>query len=213
MRFRNMCIRGLAAIVCCMSGWTTLAGIVSIGAPASVLPGALESNTDIYMFQEQAGLTLGAPLPVDITASGLWNSSSGPGSPGVIPASTKINSYFFHADLETPPDKYLFGVVTLPQMVLGIIVEDSSLDATDAALGAGGTLYPTGTQYRGLNSGLLPDFLFLSGNRVDLAALLRLQPKLDQFRVITVVPEPASGTLLALAGGLAVALLGRRRKV
>jgi hypothetical protein len=153
---------------------------------------------------------LAAPLPVDISAPGLYSIVS-PDSPGVIPSLTTVNSYMLHHE---SVDSKLSGVIlsySFPQPILGIIVTDTKLDATDALLGNGGTSYPTGLDFRGLEIPylLLADVVFWSGNQVFLLVKTDTALVLDQVRVITAVPEPAT-IWLAIAAG-PIALLARRR--
>lgn len=212
-------LTGSAAIAAVLSTITLLsllapmsarAGLIVIGAPPSVLPGALTSQTDGYLFFEST-TTLAAPLPVDISAPGLYSLAT-PDNPGVIPSLTAINSYMLHHE---SVDNKLSGVLmsySFPNPILGLIVTDTKLDATDALLGNGGTAYPTGLEYRGLEIPylLLADVLFWSGNQVFLFVKSDTALVLDQVRVITAVPEPAT-IWLAIAAGPFALLAARRR--
>ncbi len=193
------------------------AATVPILAPPSVQPGALTSQTDAYVFFEST-LTLGSPLAVDISAPGLYNSSS-PSSAGVIPAGTDVSSFMIHRESVSQQYSFVYITYTFAEPVLGIITTDAGLDATDLTLGAAGTLYPTGLDFRGLEMPytITPDSVFWAGNQVFVAVASTTALVLDQLRVITrptvPVPEPGSITLSVLGAlGLAVMCWRKRRK-
>lgn len=193
------------------------AATVPIAPPPSVLPGALTNQTDAYLFLEST-LTLSSPLAVDISSPGLYNTSS-PSSAGVIPAGTDISSYMIHHESVSQQYSFIYITYTFPEPVLGIITTDAKLDATDLTLGAPGTLYPTGLEFRGLEMPytITPDSVFWAGNQVYVAVASTTALILDQMRVITEatipVPEPGSITLSVLgAVGLAVMCWRKRRK-
>lgn len=186
------------------------AGLIIISAPPSVLPGALQSQTDIYAFYEST-TTLAAPLSVDIAIPGTYNLGM-PTSPGVIPARTTVNSYLLHHESVSNQLSTVIVAGSFPNPVLGIIVGDTFLDASDPILGNPGTAYPTGLAFRGLEIPylLLADVVFWSGNQVFVSIQSTTADVLDQVRVITAVPEPAT-IWLAVVAGPAALLLRRRR--
>jgi hypothetical protein len=196
---------------------TAQAATIPIVAPPSVQPGALTSQTNAYVFLESTQ-TLNAPLSVDISAPGLYNSSS-PTSLGVIPAGTDVSSYMIHHESVDSQYSFIYITFTFPEPVLGIITTDANLDATDLTLGNPGTAYPTGLEFRGLEMPytITPDSVFWAGNEVYVAVASTTALVLDQIRVITAanipVPEPGSISLALLgAAGLALACYRRRQK-
>ncbi len=189
--------------------------IVPIAPPASVLPGALTSNTNSFVFQESTQ-TLQAPLAVDIITPGTYTLGN-PYAPGVIPAGTRITSYFVHRDTVSNQFKIGIGVAVSPTKILGIIASDANLDATDLILGNGGTAYPTGLAFRGLelNYAITPDTLIWNANGVTITAITPTMQVVDQFRVIAIAPVPEPTTLLMAgmgAGLLACAGWRSRRR-
>lgn len=201
----------LAALAATMLASVASAGIVPIAPPASLLPGALEDASNIHLIQETPDTTLAVGVNVDVTAAGLYY----PGSaltPGTIPAGTRVASYILHAD---PPGTGLItftGSWTAPGQILGIILSDSNLDNSDAILGNGGTAYPSGLQYRGLDFSLqiYPDFLFFNGSQL-IVSVFRTARVIDQVRIITAVPEPSS-MVLGLLGAVGLGMMVYRRK-
>lgn len=189
----------------------TRGATIPIAAPPSVLPGALTSQTDAYVFLEST-LTLGAPLPVDISLPGLYNSNS-PTSVGAIPAGTNVSSYMIHHESVDQQYSFIYITFTFPNPVLGIITTGPGLDATDLTLGNPGTTYPTGLDFRGLEMPytITPDSVFWAGNQVFVGVASTTALILDQMRVITQVPEPGSITLSVL-GVLGFAAFCWRRR-
>jgi len=122
---------------------------VEIAPPPSVDLDALESDTEVRTFEELQVVTLGAPLVVNISAPGVYDDAADV-TPATIPAATVISSHLVHFDIvfQGAPGAAT-GSVTFRDRILGVIVDDADLDATDF-LGAPGTTYPQpGIQFRG----------------------------------------------------------------
>jgi hypothetical protein len=185
------------------------AALIVIPAPPSVLPGAIQSQTDAVLFQESVR-TLASPLSVDIAAPGLYTTAS-PNAPGTIPALTQVTSYMIHHESVANVFSSVLVSFTFPQPILGVITSDPLLDATDGTLGNPTTSYPTGLTNRGLELPfpITPDAVFWSGNQVFFQVESNTAAILDQLRVITSVPEPS--TLLLLALSIVSASASRRR--
>lgn len=199
--------------VLCLSSGLAQAAIVPISPPVSVLPGALENGGNIHLFQEQADVTLTSALQVDVSAIGLYFPGSAL-SPSVIPAGTRVASYMLHSDPRGIFPTQYTGYWVAPRKIIGIILSDSRLDASDAILGNPGTLYPTGVAHRGLDFSLpiFPDLLFFDGSQL-LATVFRTGTVVDQIRVITLVPEPSTFALAGLGlAGMALVAMRRRKK-
>jgi hypothetical protein len=178
----------------------TTGAVVDVTAtpPASVLLGATQSDTEIKLFTERGGVTLVAPVNVDVSVPGTYNfPASAPYSPATLPAGTTVDSFFLHFDrVSTTGFGRLTGSVTVDCPIVGVIALTPQLDASDAALGRVGTLYPTGTEARrGLE---FEEEITLSADRKTLIVTLEIQsealpggpgdPTLDQIRVITSCP-------------------------
>lgn len=188
------------------------AAMVPIAPPPSTLPGALQSQTDAYLFLESSGV-LAAPLQVDISSDGLYNNAS-PNNAGVIGAGTFFSSYMIHHESVDFAFSSVLATYTFPDPVIGVITSDALLNASDAVLGNGGTLYPNGLEFRGLELPYLitPDSVFWAGNQVFISVVTNTQAVLDQMRVITSpIPEPSSVALAAIALGGMLCVVVRRR--
>lgn len=187
------------------------AALIIISAPASVLPGAIQSQTNASIFFEST-TTLAAPLPVDIVAPGTYNLAD-PDNPGAIAAGTKVSSYFLHHESVANQLSTVIVAGSFPNPILGVIINDTFLDASDPILGNPGTLYPTGLDFRGLEVPYtaLADVLFWSGNQVFISVKSTTADVLDQVRIITAVPEPSTFVLAGI-GGLGLLLCGARRR-
>lgn len=160
--------------------------VQQISAPASVLQGALESDTQIQLFGEQGGVTLSAGATADITNPGTYSNAASL-TTGTIPAGTKVDSYYLHSDpvgISSNVVQLLSGGVTFPTNVLGVVILDPSLTASNPALGVAGTQYPT--TGRGLTLGSPTDTVILSADQRTLTLHLSASNATKGVRVITV---------------------------
>jgi hypothetical protein len=166
--------------------------LVPVKPPPSVQLKAYTSQVEIRAFNENT-LTLAQDLAVDITLPGTYNDPNAL-SPGLIPAGTRVTSHLLHFDL--PPGVMgvtLSGSISFDQPILGLIVVDGSLDATDATLGAPGTIYPTpGITYRGLELGLASlgdDELVVGSHTLEVVNVnLTAFNIFDHVRILTAEP-------------------------
>lgn len=123
---------------------STTPTVVAVPAPATVLPGQNTSNTNILAFDERQCVTLEKTLGVN----GV------PDQPIPFPlvnfpiaAGTQVSCHFLHFDPSTTASAG--GSATFDADILGVIVGDADLDATDSICGLPTTAYPTGTSSRG----------------------------------------------------------------
>ncbi len=165
--------------------------VVEVSPPPSVAPGASESNERIIAFDEQQCYTLTQPLTVDISQPGTYSPTNPVLTPSVIPAGTVVSSHLLHFDPVGAPLTTVTrsGSATFDADVLGIIVGDTTLTASDY-LGATGTTYPTGAgiTLRGLEPGLNninDDIVTLSPDRRTVTVQFESSTNIDQIRVIT----------------------------
>lgn len=177
----------------------TSGAILQIVPPSSVELGALESSSKIFAYTEMLGLTLDYELAVDITSPGFYGETRNL-TPGSIGAKTAIDIYFVHFDPVSGLVN-LLGSITFDQDILGVIVLNDSLNATDRTLGFPQTAYPTGLNNRGLDfGGIYSDFITLSENRRTISINWQATRRVDQIRIITAIPAPGALVLLGLAG-------------
>jgi hypothetical protein len=101
-------------------------------APASVKPGAWESDSSIRVFGETYNTVLTAPLAI---------------GGKTIPAGTKVNSYYVHADPvgNANTDHRYTGSVSFGTKIVAVATSTADLQATHVKLGKPGVTYSTST--------------------------------------------------------------------
>src|SRR5579875_1329313 len=180
-----------------------------ISPPPSIQLNQLQSNTDLFLFQEKSDFVLPTDIHVDATAPGLYNFYPPPG--GTISAGTEINSYLIHDD---PINIELFLnrqiSFTHGETILGIEMLSSTLDASDPLLEAAGTLYPPSPIHWGLELGLEPDSIRWTGETIIWNTLTGAGFDTggeDNIRIITSItmPEPSYVPVLGLLFALVLA--------
>lgn len=188
--------------------------VVLATPPTDISEGNWESDTQIRAFAEQQNVTLQQGLTVDISQPGESDATNPNLSTATIPAGTVVDSYLVHFDPVGQPTSRvsLSGSLTFDEPILGVIALGDSLDDSDAAVGLPSvTTYSSGPG-RGLEFVQEDDndSLTLGAYQSGLQTVtcgLRSTTSVDEFRVITAVPEPA---VLAPAV-LALCLMKRRR--
>lgn len=187
--------------------------VVQIAPPPSVQFGALQSDDHMFAFDEQQNVTLAAALPVDISQPGQYGPDCGcdPLTPGTIPAGTTVSSLFVHADPigTKSPATVLDATIVTSTPIVGIEVcgrakpsvcgGNDGLDASDAVLGAPGTLYPTGDFGRGMNFDTQNDYLVWMVNDNTVEIQTSTEKHVDQVRIITAgspPPPPPPATII-----------------
>lgn len=120
--------------------------------PSDVRFDALESNTQIFVFRERESFALPKPVQVDISNPGFVDHHNDY-SPATIPAGVEVDSFFLHYDSVGHQRANTSGSVTVRGQIIGVIVEDNTLNDSDSIVGAEGTQYPTGQGARGFEAG------------------------------------------------------------
>lgn len=173
---------------------------VQIPAPPSAMFGALTGAPAWCWDEQQSVMVSGLPVNLSVNPS----NSTAP-TPGVV--NGLVDSHFIHFNDVMNPQT--FGSVTFNAPIIGVAYGNFELDASDLASGALGTIYPTGSPMRGVNSTFPVSVVSISGNTIhfDLRVGSAALADLDQIRVFTAVPTPGSLALLGVAG-----LAGVRRR-
>ncbi len=147
--------------------------------PASVVLNVTESDDGVIFLRERRNVALTSDLDVDIVETGRVNGDL-PISPGVIPAGTRVDSYFLHCDPATRRSRWQ-GTVTFDREVLGIVVRPRTLIDTNDTLGAPGTVYdPTSAMELQAE-----DIVELHSDRHSVSIDWYTTIGIDQIRVIT----------------------------
>jgi len=194
-------------------------GAIVQGLPPSDLDyGGTVSSDQILLFQEQSSFPLPSDVPVDMTAP--TTATGGPfTTAGSISSGTIVDSYFMHLHAYVPEAVTLSGSMTFDQDILGIMLSDESLYATDPIFGVSGTTYPAffDDNFRGTAEvDSANDIVTLS---LDLRTITVtgyvFDYGIDQMRIITEVspvPIPAAAWLFGTALFGLVGFTKRRKK-
>ncbi|MBI1730843.1 hypothetical protein HY229_07875 [Candidatus Acetothermia bacterium] len=170
---------------------STSGDIVQVAAPSSVQEGAMESNTTLKLFPEAKSLTLSQNVLVNLTGTGTFQNLTCIPT-GTLLANSIVDSYFFHSDpvgVLTDGGVSYTGAVTFDHDVIGLLVTDKTLDASDSILGAPGVSYPK-DDFRGLEVVANNDRATIATDRRTLQLELHTFNKVDEVRVITLVSGP-----------------------
>jgi hypothetical protein len=165
-------------------------GVVPIVAPHDLAEGAVEATGFVHTFVERTGLTLGAPLTVDVVNPGLYSASAQLPSPSpTIASGTVIDSYMLHSDPVGKPTSLLgnhfLATMSFDTDILGVIENRGHLDASDAAVGVPGAIYPTdparGLELQGTS---FNDHFTISADRHTLQVFFNTSTYVDEVRVV-----------------------------
>jgi hypothetical protein len=148
--------------------------------PETVRPGTYQHNY-MLLFQEQAGVELENPLPLNMCQPGCHEVREGIPTAN-LPAGQRIDSYFVHYDVRRD-DKTsrVRGTVRFARPILGVISASGQMVRTNELLGAWCTRYaPPG------KSGKQPahDLVTMSGDRRTLTLEWGFDGTADQIRVL-----------------------------
>jgi hypothetical protein len=115
------------------------------------------------------------------------------GGSGLIPAGTSVSSHLLHFDPTGSANVTLTGSIGVDAVIIGGIITASGLDASDTAVGAPGTAYPTGDAARGLDA-FQGDSVTVSGDRLTATTTVTDRFHFDQARIVThCAPPPPTG--------------------
>ncbi|MEZ5065880.1 MAG: T9SS type A sorting domain-containing protein [bacterium] len=144
----------------------------------------LASDSTAWLFPEGVQVELTSPLALDITSPGTYGE---PLTPGDVPAGEYVTSYMLHWDRAASAGDPTFyqGRVRFDGEILGLILTDASLDASDSVLGLAMT-YPGTNRQLELSTGVdsvqwTPDNVI----RID----ARSTSATDEIRVILRAPS------------------------
>jgi hypothetical protein len=149
-------------------------------------------------------------VSLDANAPGVYDEERDLGT-YPLPVDTPVFVYLLHSDTINDADISFTGSVTFPFEIIGVIVRGRRLRLSDDDLGVPGVQYSQSDNYRGLELDTQDEERFeISSDMRTLTFWFRTTNVLDEMRIITVVPEPAS--VIALGAGLAAVMAKRRRR-
>jgi hypothetical protein len=181
--------------------------------PPTVAEGLHESSTNVNVYVERADSTLSPSVTVDIIPSSAFPFTVAAVTdlrPGTISAGTVFDSYLVETDPVGQPTPGIVFRKTLSftEPILGVIVQTSTLTASDKTVGHPGTTYP-GSQ-RGLELQHSDSVTLDNANTITVD--LQTQRDVDEVRILTAVPPPSTAncapsaqpqyTMVATDGGI-----------
>lgn len=151
-----------------------------ISPPASVTLGQLESSTVAYGFFESSAV-LGSGVTIDVSQPGIYN-AAGDVTTSSIGAGTPVISHLIHYD-PVSGSHSVEASVTFERDILGLIIENGTLGATDGTLGHPGVTYlpPDPNRRVELGGG---DWIRFGGDLRSFRAQLAATNGSDQIRVV-----------------------------
>jgi hypothetical protein len=201
------------------AGIQSLLGDIQTASPPpfSVQENAVQNDQYAAVFPEKQGLLLPSPLSVDISSSGVFNEAADL-TPFVLPAGTRVNSYFVIAD--ATDGRSFTGAIAFDEPILGVVIGEATLQASHPVTGLLGIVtYPANGS---ADANQAPAKFGGYGNAYTVNLFTRTvqfssnidysgDETYNHFRVITaatVVPEPSA--LMVLFGGCLAAGVRRR---
>jgi len=118
--------------------------------PPSLRQHKYEHQRWVRVFQERSNYELPASVRVDLSRPGTKAKNIGRFSHKTIPAGTRVDVYLLHFDPKGRVGATRDASINFYSDILGVVTKKALLDASDPTLAVGGTRYPTGQRYRGV---------------------------------------------------------------
>lgn len=168
---------------------TVTGGLVEIRAPESLVPGAFEATGEIRVIAEQQNRPLGAALAISVPIDGrtppvLFDAANDLAA-ATLAQGTYANSHLLHLDAAGAGNPTaVSGTVTFSTPILGIIVRDADLNASDSVVGLSDVAYGAAAG-RGTELSATGDRITLSPDMKTISVTLLGDAGIDEIRVIT----------------------------
>lgn len=212
MNIRKIMILPMLAIAGAASG--SIVGVSGdstlIAQPADARFNQLVSAPQVFVWNEAQNVALNAPIHANAQTPGLYNQTSDLEDITINPARIGISSHFIHFDSQGAQVGAATGSVTFDGEILGVIAvnESNMRDLDNSDFLGNPTLFSHNNNNRGLEFSPSGDRFSISADRLTIEFHFEIAAPGDYMRVITLVPTPGAGTLLAASGLLAL----RRRR-
>lgn len=162
-----------------------------IVGPPDITFGEVVADGRAFLFREKQGVGLTGDLLLQITKPGIYAYGATP-TPDTLRAGRSINSWFLHTDTESGGK--VEGSFTLPNPIIGLIVDSRELNSTDEIFARSETTYDT-SDLRGSILDLQDnDQIVISDDALTITFSLDTSGGGDTFRILTSDTQPTDIT-------------------
>lgn len=186
----SLAVEASAAIIGTAGDLTVLSS-----PPFSVDIDDLQSNSQVFVFQEQASRILPQDIGAILAQPGTIFRGNNVPAAGQLFAGAVVDDYLIHADFVSLQGHYT-GIITFDRDILAVIPIRAQLDGSDGILAHPNTEYPSGRSDRGIEG--VDDQVGFDFDRRSMAISFELsstsvpQDHIDQIRVITAASPSAN---------------------
>lgn len=171
--------------------------------PSARFDEQLEHPKEIRFWKEREAYTLPTAITVDIHVPGFYNKGSQwKNNRKQIPAGTVVDIWFCHYDNVGKSSATSEGAVTFEYEVLGLIVEDDTLDASDNVCGYPGTVYHGGRGARGFEDNGAERLTFDADRRRVIVDRFQISSPGEEIRFLVSTPATPNGRHLRCSYGM-----------
>jgi len=171
--------------------------------PSARFDETLEHAKEIRFWKERESYRLPQAVTVDIHEPGYYSQGhQWQNNRKTIPAGTVVDIWFCHYDSVGSASATSSGTVTFTYEVLGLIVEDDTLNASDDVCGYPGTVYHTGRGARGFEDNGAEQLTFHNDRRTVTAQRFQISSPGEEIRFLVSAPATVEGQELRCSYGI-----------
>jgi hypothetical protein len=192
------------------AGIASVTGNIEVVTPPPSVDRQAYESTNIRIFLESEETV--PSIPVNAVLPATYHAYADFVDQTIVP-NGPIDSYFVHLDVPGQTLAQASGSITFDKPILAVIGRSLTMQDTDGTLGAPGTIYPAvrfNREFEYQDRGNY-DFFRLEPDGHTIFMQVQDSTDVDQLRIVTAVPEPAS-ILMATLGAVSVLRPAIRRR-